>query len=324
MQSMYSKYSFESKASFKNLCIVDQSIISGYLQLLSNRQVSPYTYRNTLSNLNAFFLYFQSQSHIRLVEVTKENIRDYLTYLSTKALLPGTINYQLSTLKKFFEYLVDEDYMNRVPVLHRYFLKNETRLPRPIREADIEIFLSNLKDLRYRCIFLLMLRSGLRVGEVCQLKQEDVQIKGQKLMVRNGKGKVDRLVYFSLAVKADLEQWLNQQPLKNSYCFPSKRKPGSPLHCSTIREWMKNYLKELGLSQQGYTPHSLRHTFATNLLNVGVPLVVLKDLMGHRTLDQTLMYAKLSDQTIRRCYENACEQLESSSLIVSQKEVANG
>jgi site-specific recombinase XerD len=169
-----------------------------------------------------------------------------------------------------------------------------------------------------------MLRSGLRIGEVCQLKQVDINFGDQQLMIHNGKGKVDRMVYFSLEVQNSLLSWLNQRGYESIYCFASQRSTKVPLHATIIRTWMKNYLQEQGLSEKGYTPHSLRHTFATNLLNADIPLVVLKDLMGHRSMDQTLMYAKLSDQTIRQSYQKACEKLEPSESDFIKKEALHG
>lgn len=325
MPSTYDQYNKQAQHSFGNMSQENQTYLLDYIQLLINRQLSPHSLNSIISNLRQFCLYLQ-QIHplMSLVSVKAEFIRHYLSYLNSKSLAPDSINNRLSILKRFFEYLVDEGSMDKTPVLHRYFLKRATRLPRPMRALDIEIFFSNLDDLQYRCIFLLMLRSGLRIGEVCQLKQADISFDDQKLMVHNGKGKVDRIVYFSLEVQNSLLLWLNHRPYESSYCFASRRSTEVPIHATVIRTWMKQHLKTWGLAEKGYTPHSLRHTFATDVLNAGIPLVVLKDLMGHRSMDQTLMYAKLSDQTIRQAYQQACEKLDHSQAGFTKKEVFGG
>lgn len=323
MQSMYAKQYNQAETSFLALTAEDRSMILDYLKLLINRQVSPNTLRGVINGLKSFYGYLQSTKIISLNRVTKEQVRDYLDYLTKRSLSVSTIYGYLAILKAFFEHLADEDYLDKVPVLRRYFPQKAFRLPRPMSDEDVQVFLSNLKDLQYGLIFLLMLRSGLRIGEVCQLQTSDIHFEERQLMIRNGKGKVDRIVYFSLAVEQRLRRWLAKRPTASSYCFAAHQDPACPMPAITIRKWMEQYLKRLGLEQKGYTPHSLRHTFATSLLNAGIPLEALRDLLGHRSLNQTLMYAKLSPQTIAQSYHQACQRLE-RDLALANKEVFHG
>jgi integrase/recombinase XerD len=129
--------------------------------------------------------------------------------------------------------------------------------------------------------------------------------------IDNGKGHVDRVVYLSPDVAKALRQWHGLQVAEATYVFPSrvKRKGGMALTARQIRNRMTRYLTIAGITKT-YSPHSLRHTFATQLLNAGASLEVVKELMGHRSLDVTLRYTQLYDRTKRSQYDQAMAQVE--------------
>jgi site-specific recombinase XerD len=160
-------------------------------------------------------------------------------------------------------------------------------------------------------MFLLMLRCGLRVGEVSSLPWAAIDCTQGTLRIDNSKGHVDRVVYLSPDVAKALRQWQRLQTAAAPYVFPSRmtRKGGLPLSARQIRNCMTRYLKLAGISK-AYSPHSLRHTFATQLLNAGASLEVVKELMGHRSLDVTLRYTQLYDRTKRAQYDQAMAQVE--------------
>jgi integrase/recombinase XerD len=156
-----------------------------------------------------------------------------------------------------------------------------------------------------------MLRCGLRVGEVRSLPWAAIDCTQGTLRIDNSKGHVDRVVYLSPDVAKALRQWQRLQTAAAPYVFPSRmtRKGGLPLSARQIRNCMTRYLKLAGISK-AYSPHSLRHTFATQLLNAGASLEVVKELMGHRSLDVTLRYTQLYDRTKRAQYDQAMAQVE--------------
>lgn len=315
MQSMYAQFYSRSEKHFSQLSEKNRELIFNYLHHLMHRQVSPNTFRAISSGLNQFCVYLSNEGKNTFSELRSKDIQSYIEQLSQKDLSAGTIDTYLTILKRFFDYLVDEEQLSKNPVLRRYFLPKPVRLPRPMSNEDLAIFLEQIQDLQYRAIFLLMIRSGLRIGEVSQLQLEDMHWAQQNLMVRNGKGKVDRVVYFSAEVEHALRRWLSTRSYESAYCFASSAQPTVPIPHITIRKWMEAFLQKNNLSGKGYTPHTLRHTFATTLLNAGVPLVVLRDLMGHKSLDQTLMYAQLSNHTVRESYDRACEKLFAEQVL---------
>ena len=127
----------------------------------------------------------------------------------------------------------------------------------------------------------------------------------------NSKGQVDRVVYLAPDVATALRQWQRLQTAAAPYVFPSPmaRQGGLPLGVRQIRNRMTRYLKLAGITK-AYSPHSLRHTFATQLLNAGASLEVVKELMGHRSLQMTLRYTQLYDRTKRAQYDQAMAQVE--------------
>jgi site-specific recombinase XerD len=153
-----------------------------------------------------------------------------------------------------------------------------------------------------------MLRCGLRISEVCRLTWTRVDLSQGTLLICDGKGQVDRTAYLS----PDLEQALRLWQMRRGeyhYIFASSQFQTSPIHCKTVSRMMAKYLEQAGIIRH-YTPHSLRHTFATQMLNAGVTLEVLKELMGHRSLQMTLCYAQLYETTKRQQYDQAMTRIE--------------
>jgi integrase/recombinase XerC len=129
--------------------------------------------------------------------------------------------------------------------------------------------------------------------------------------IDHSKGQVDRVVYLAPDVAKALRQWQQRQGTPPRNVFPRRvtRKGGGPLSVRQIQHCMTRYLQLAGIAKT-YSPYSLRHTFATQLLNAGASLEVVKELMGHRSLDVTLRYTQLYDRTKRAQYDQAMAQVE--------------
>ena len=184
-------------------------------------------------------------------------------------------------------------------------------LPRPMAEDEVVAFFRVIDAVRDRTMFLLMLRCGLRVSEVGNLSWSALDFAQGTVRIDNSKGQVDRVVYLAPDVAKALRQWQRLQTAAAPYVFPSRmsRKGGLPLTARQIQHRMTHYLRLAGITK-AYSPHSLRHTFATQLLNDGASLEVVKELMGHRSLDITLRYTQLYDRTKRAQYDQAMVLVE--------------
>ena len=144
-------------------------------------------------------------------------------------------------------------------------------------------------------MFLLMLRCGLRLSEMCHLIWAAINWEAGSIRIDNGKDHVDRVVYYTSDVEQALRQWQSLDGAGSPYLFPSpvQRRRGQPLTPRLIQRLMTRYCQQAQISTR-YSPHCLRHSFATELLNAGASLEVVRELMGHRHISMTLRYTQLS------------------------------
>lgn len=290
--------------------------VAAYLAHLRARHYALSTQDNALRALKCFAVLLpearQSTLYQDLTQTTAADIDAWIAAAFQQGLAPGTILTCRRGMHGFFVFLCDQAVMAQSPIqLPRHQILVPTRLPRPMAEAEVVAFFRVIDALEDRTIFLLMLRCGLRVSEVSRLRWTAIDMAQGSLRVNNGKGQVDRVVYLSPDVATALRQWCGLRAAAAGYVFPSRmtRKGGLPLGARQIRNRMARYLELAGITKR-YSPHSLRHTFATQLLNAGASLEVVKELMGHRSLQMTLRYTQLYDRTKRAQYDHAIAQVE--------------
>ncbi len=290
----------------------NQQRILQYLALLATRHSAAPTRAAVVSTLNALRRQLTGERHSVLTEdltqATAHDISAFITAALASGLAPSTINTKVGLLAGFFEYLHEEGQMTHQPVLRRrHRLLTPTVLPKPIPDTDLTAFFQVIDAVRDRLIFLFMLRCGLRVSEVCALTWDAIDVHAGTVRINRGKGQVDRIVYLSPDVEQALEVW-RAHHTPGLYLFPSPKRYRAHLFRSQINGLMNQYLAAAGLTRH-YSPHCLRHTFATHLLNAGVPLEVLKELMGHHSIQLTLRYTQLYDTTKKHQYEQAMAQI---------------
>lgn len=295
--------------------------VINYLEVLESRHCAEGTLEATIGAIKRFLQYLPTnrQSLIKsdFAQITSHDLDCFIANTTSKGFAPSTINNTISILKDFFAYLIDNEQMLRQPVnRHRHHLFAPTTLPKPMAEADLIEFFKVIDSIRDRLLFLLMLRCGLRVSETCALKWEDIDQLQQTLRVNNGKGEVDRIAYLSPDVERSLKLWKSRNS-KSVYLFPSRKVRSSHITRKEAYHLMMKYLKLASITR-AYSPHCLRHTFATQLLNAGVGLEVLKELMGHRSIQVTLRYTELYDSTKRQQYDTAMQHIEKRQVGVGR------
>jgi site-specific recombinase XerD len=157
--------------------------------------------------------------------------------------------------------------------------------------------------------YFLLAHTGLRLSELVDRKRGDVDLAGQRLRIEEAKGRRDRVVYLSETCVQALERYLAGQPVAPEQallCHPS----GQGVSYRWVQERVRQWGEEIGV--EGVSPHRLRHTFATRLINLGVPVTTLQRLLGHRDLGTTQRYAQVMDPTAERQYHQAMAQIESA------------
>jgi integrase/recombinase XerD len=294
----------------------NQAWVASYLAYLRARHYAVATQDHVLRALKCFAVLMpagrQATLYQDLTQTTPADIDVWIATAFQQGLAPGTIVTYRHGLQGFFGFLCNHGVLAQSPIqLPRHHILVPTRLPQPMAEAEIVVFFRVIDALEDRTMFLLMLRCGLRVSEVSHVRWAAIDLGQGTLRVNNSKGQVDRVVYLSPDVATALRQWHGLRSTTADYVFPSPmpRKGGLPLGARQIRNRMTGYLKLAGITKR-YAPHSLRHTFATQLLNAGASLEVVKELMGHRSLQMTLRYTQLYDRTKRAQYDHAMAQVE--------------
>jgi site-specific recombinase XerD len=206
---------------------------------------------------------------------------------------------------------VEDDELVCPVVQRRHHLREPQRLPRPVQEDDLKHFFAVTHSARDRAMFTLMLRCGLRIGEVAGLQMSDVFLSEEhpRLLV-HGKGSRDRGVYLSPQAERLLRQYLSERPMvKCESLFLSYQEKG--LSTTSIHNCLLKYRAQAGIQ---ITAHRLRHSFANDMLNADVPITSIQKLMGHRWIETTQTYVMANDKQVCADYYEACEKLEGWSL----------
>lgn len=241
-------------------------------------------------------------------EITLRNIDVFVDRQVSRGYKPGTVNRRLAAILAFYTYLADEDPTLVCPVIpRRHYLREPQRLPRPVPVEALQRFFAVITDPRDRAMFTLMLRCGLRIGEVANLRLTDLFLDetSPRILV-HGKGSRERSVYLSRQAERALRAYLQVRPRVASDCvFLSYQLRG--LSTTGIHMRLVHYRV---LAAVQLTAHRLRHSFANDLLASGAPVTTIQKLLGHRWLETTQIYVQANDQQVRADYYAACHKLE--------------
>jgi site-specific recombinase XerD len=262
--------------------------------------------KNYLNTLRDFVLWLD----LPIEEVTNKTVLNYIDYLLDRRLKPKTINCHLDSIRGFYHYLRDEEevFVNN-PVKRGYTLRLSKPLPRHLRDEEVLKFFATIKSPRDKALFMLMLRSGLRVKEVANLTQSSIDFHRHKIFVHNGKGGKDRVVYISNDSYDALVEYLSVRPsarVKKLFLVEKGTWKGKALSVRGIQKRMEYYARKTGLK---VSCHHLRHTMATQLLNADADLVSIQDLLGHTRIKTTQRYCKVSNIKVQRDYYKAMEKV---------------
>lgn len=237
---------------------------------------------------------------------TPADVKQYLDHLLEKKMAAKTINERLVAVRSFYHYLREEEKLSiENPVVSGLALRMAKPLPRNIKQSDLDIFFSIITKKRDTAIFMLMLRCGLRVEEVANLRLENIDYQCSQIIVRKGKGNKDRTTFFNDDAGSALAAYLRVRPSTREqrvFLVEKGTYKNQPLSVRGIQKRMEYYSKKSGVQ---ITCHQLRHTMATQLLNNGADIVAIQELLGHAKIELTLRYSKLSNLKAREDYYQA-------------------
>ena len=273
-----------------------------YRRFLKRRNYSAHTIKTYMNTLEHFLNWLL----LPMEEVTSSQISAHIEFLLGRGLAPKTINCRLDSVRGFFTYLNQEVGIPN-PVKKGSGLRLARPLPRYLKDEEVTRFLQTLKGLRDRAIFMLMLRCGLRVEEVAHLRLQDLDLSQRRVLVCQGKGNKDRVVYISPDAERILREYLSSRSSskeKQIFLVNKGTCRGRPISVRGIQKRMEYYARKAKLE---ISCHHLRHTMATQLLNADADLVTIQDLLGHSRIKTTQRYAKISNVKIQRDYYKAMD-----------------
>ena len=245
---------------------------------------------------------------VPIESVTHAKVSLYIDELMRRRLKPKTINCHLNCIRQFYHYLRDEGVLEIVnPVRKTHALKMSRPLPRHLKDEQVESFFQAIKGPRDRAMFMLMLRCGLRVEELAHLSLGVLDFKHRKVLVEDGKGGKDRIVYLSHDAHQALIDYLRIRPssrIRQIFLVQKGPCTGQPLSIRGIQKRMEFYARKTKLR---VSCHHLRHTMATQLLNADADLATIQDLLGHSNVKTTQRYCRVSNLKVQRDYFNAME-----------------
>ena len=275
-----------------------------YKRFLKRINYSKITIRNYFYNIKRFFDWLK----VPIDKVTSEVIFEYIGFLHNRRLKPKTINSYLDGVRKFYNFLKYEERINVInPVKSTYRQILPKPLPKFLKEQEIKLLFDHITDKRDIAMFMLMLRCGLRVGEVSNLTFHAIDFERKSILVLNGKFRKDRIVYMSDDTIDALQTYMKVRPslrVRKVFLVQKGIYKGKPISVRGIQNRIEYYARKTGLT---VSCHRLRHTMATQLLNADAMLVTVQELMGHNCVVSTQRYAKVSNTKVRRDYFKAME-----------------
>lgn len=287
------------------------NIVSSFLKYLEvEKNYSKYTIMNYERDINSFVKFLNIEQIKSFKEIDYKILRFYLNEMFNKKYSSKTVSRNLSSLRTFFKYLLREGKINTNPMILISNPKEEKKLPTYLNYKELSNILdipdkNSVVGLRDSCILELLYSTGIRVGELVNIKINDIDFNQNRIKIL-GKGNKERYVLFGKKCHDLLNEYLNNgRPNlikdKNEYLFLNKR--GTGVSVRTVEMIIDEIVKRSSI-KFNVSPHTLRHTFATHMLDNGADLNSVSELLGHSNLNTTSIYTHVSNERLKQVYLN--------------------
>ena len=284
-----------------------------YLLDQQRRNCKILTLQVTLGCLKVFLDFLSGIGRSRLEELTRADLEAFVEHEQDRGMKLTTVSTYLGRIHAFLRFLVEEELLSPEVLRRKIRLRLPQTLPKAMDPDDVRQLLSGISHLRDRAMILLLLRTGMRIGELLETKLRDVNLKERTITIWEGvKNRRGRVVYFSDDARDALRRWLEQREAESPYLFYGYSK--GRLSYSGARLIFRRNLFQVALADKGYTLHCLRHTFASEMLNAGMRIECLQELLGHDKIEITRRYARLTNETRKEQYFRAMAIIERGQI----------
>lgn len=287
------------------------TLVSNFINYLKNqKRLSIHTCTNYTNDLNQFTHFCSEEFNLKPENINYQHVRQYVSFLIEQKLEPSSVKRKLSAIKSFYKYLQQQGLIKSNPVSKLIAPKMPKKLPVFVGEDEMQLLFNqhinetNFEELRNRLILELLYQCGLRRAELLSLTETNVDINQQQLKVL-GKRNKERIIPFSINLKRNLEQYFSvkrEQHLNNPLLMITVK--NTALSTTKLTKIVNEQLSSVSTLNKK-SPHVLRHTFATHLLNNGADINAVKELLGHANLQATQIYTHNTIDKLKKTYKQA-------------------
>lgn len=269
---------------------------NSYREMISLRGLTDHTLKSYSTYIRSYLDYLSNILHKQPEDVTWNELRDYIRWLQKERTLSDrTVNTAISQLRFFTMYVLHKPWDDTQLPMRRF----DDFLPFVPSKDEVSILIEAMPDLKQKAMVSLMYSSGLRIGEVCNLRYEDIQRKNMRIHIRHGKNRSDRYAILSKRALDILTQYWYSFDKPTGWLFPKQSDSSRPIDTFYLSRHIHDVEDALGWERR-ITCHSLRHAFGTHLYEDGVDLLTIKALLGHKSLHSTTRYVHLASNGIGR------------------------
>jgi integrase/recombinase XerD len=286
-----------------------RSHMEAYLRDQYRRNLKPNTLRNSFITIDSFVSFLKRSGKMYLEEIEREDLEGWIEHEQDRGIKSTTIRMRLDTVKAFCRFLIEKDILRPEVLSRRMMIKVPDALPRAMEPDDVKRLIGVIDHVRDRAMIMVLLRTGMRIGELLNTLVEDVNLKERRIEIYEAdKTRSGRVVYLSEDAVIALRRWLKRRDRSKAFVFYAKGR--DTMSYVAARMMFMKYLQKADLSHKVYSLHCLRHTFATELLNAGMRLECLQQLLGHSSVEMTRRYARLTDRSREEEYFKAMSKIE--------------
>jgi integrase/recombinase XerD len=270
----------------------------------------PKTINSSFTSIMLFLSFYKTMKQ-DIKDLERSDLEAFIEHEQDRGMYITTVKTRMASIIAFLHFLMEEEILSPKLLKKTIRMKLPVTLPRAMNPHDVRKLIQVIDNVRDRALILLLLRTGIRIGEALGLTLNDIDLTERKIhLIQGEKNNMGRVVYLSDDALFALKRWLARRDTKE-FIFYGQH---GQLCYSAARSRFVRYLKKARLEHKGYTVHCCRHTFASELLNAGMRLEVLQQLLGHQDIEVTRRYARLTDVTREAEYFRAMAIIEKGGI----------